>query len=129
MLDLRGPRAHEDLVNRLLHIAVFIGVLFQALIPLGFMPGANAATPVVICSGMDMKIVYVDEDGQPAHQQDQSQKSCAFAAIAFGLTADPVVVTAPAHYAAEIPAVSISLVLPFAAHTHPWQTGPPAFLI
>lgn len=122
---MRRLPAHEDIVNRLLHIAVFLGVLFQALIPLGFMPGANAATPVVICSGMDMKIVYVDENGQPTHQQDKSQKPCAFAAIAFGVSADPFVITVPAYYAAETPALAASLALPSTAHTRPWQTGPP----
>lgn len=45
---------------------------------------AHAATPLVICSGMNMKTIYVDQDGKPVDNKstaDHSAKPCVMAAI------------------------------------------------
>ena len=61
----------------------------QIMIPAGFMPNlsapnlsAYAATPLVICSGMDMKTIYVNQDGKPIGKPvDQHAKPCAFSVL------------------------------------------------
>jgi hypothetical protein len=43
-----------------------LGILIRSLIPTGFMPEfSQAGTAFVICSGVEIKTVYLDENGQP----------------------------------------------------------------
>jgi hypothetical protein len=115
------------IMTRMIHIMVFLGVLLQALIPLGFMPGANAATPIVICSGLGEKTIYVDDNGQPVeHQQDKAEKSCAFSLTAFGMIDYPAPVQGPVSYAAETFAPGVMPVCTPIHYTLPDKTGPPA---
>lgn len=71
---------HQDSVKKLVKIMALLAVLLQGIIPLGFMPGkAAAGTAIVICSGLGMKTVIVDDNDQPQKEKPQTQKSCDFA--------------------------------------------------
>lgn len=63
---------------------LLLGIVVRGLIPAGFMPDITqqAATPMVICSGAEHKIIYVDDAGQPVPDQKQNgfdgDAGCAF---------------------------------------------------
>lgn len=47
-----------------------LGIMVRSFIPTGFMPEfSQAGTAFVICSGVEMKTVYLDENGQPVEHQ------------------------------------------------------------
>ncbi len=63
-------------------LLALMGILVKGLIPLGFMPNfsEHAGTAIVICSGVEQKTIYVDQDGQPAQDVDHQFKApCDFA--------------------------------------------------
>jgi hypothetical protein len=63
-------------------LLALMGILVKGLIPLGFMPdfSKHAGTAIVICSGIEQKTVYVDQDGQPAQDAGHQVKTpCDFA--------------------------------------------------
>lgn len=51
-------------------VLTLLGVFIRAMIPAGFMPDVSlhAGTPLVICSGLESKTIYVDENGKPASE-------------------------------------------------------------
>ncbi len=74
-------------------IALFLlAFLCKAFVPAGFMPGTSAGSPVVICSDMGMKIIHVDENGQPVDQKQTLSEPCSFAANGIGVAPDKVMV-------------------------------------
>jgi len=68
---------------------LLIAFVVQGLIPAGFMPGqaANGQMSLEICSGIDMKTVYVGLDQVPSSSdhmptdQENHQSLCAFAPV------------------------------------------------
>jgi hypothetical protein len=68
-----------------------LGVFLAALVPVGTMPGQNAASayPIVICTGQGSLTVLVDKDGNALSQSDKapdgtgssSSHPCVFATL------------------------------------------------
>lgn len=57
----------DGAVKFLIHAIVALAFFIQAMIPMGFMPNAHASsegTALVICSGLDIKTVYLDDNGK-----------------------------------------------------------------
>lgn len=51
-------------------LLALLGIMVRSLIPTGFMPEfSQAGTAFVICSGIEMKTVYLDENGQPVEHK------------------------------------------------------------
>lgn len=75
---------------------LLFGIVVRGLIPAGFMPDMTqqAATPIVICAGVDHKIIYVDDNGQPVPDQDQGRADgdgyCAFSLAGLAMAGAPV---------------------------------------
>jgi hypothetical protein len=121
-------------VKRIAQLLVFLAFFVQTLIPAGFMvnlDSANAATPLVICSGMEMKTIYVDHDGKPVNQSttDDHSKPCVSAAFNTTPAAQSVFVSSPAEF------ITASIAIPEyenihtpAFHERPPAIGPPALL-
>lgn len=65
----------------MLMVAAF---LLKALIPAGFMPGAEGGmAKLVICSGLGEKTIYVPADGQPSSDHKKSSgEHCAYQVLA-----------------------------------------------
>lgn len=132
-LDLPLQVKHQEHVKRLVKILALIAILFQAMIPLGFMPGkAMAGTAIVICSGFGMKTVIVDDNGQPQKEMPgaPAQKSCEFA-----LSASPadqpqvdILVVPSADYVSAAAIFASFAAFP-AAYSLPDKTGPPSHLV
>lgn len=72
-----------------------LGIVVRGLIPAGFMPDMTqqAATPIVICAGVDHKIIYVDDSGQPVPDQNQGGADgdghCAFSLVGLAMAGAP----------------------------------------
>jgi hypothetical protein len=67
-------------------LLIFCALSLQAFIPAGFMPSANSAGTIVICSGDGFKTIPSPFDAAPLEQGDHSSNSniCAFQLTAFG---------------------------------------------
>lgn len=109
---------------------MLVALLVQAAIPLGFMPGmAQAGTPMVICSGMDMRIIHVDEHGQPVEGGETAEESCIFTTFptAQGNTSAPVF-AGLACYGPDCPLYIFTLAFAFPYPPAPPATAPPVVL-
>lgn len=115
-------------------IIVALAFFLQAMIPLGFMPNANAAdntTALVICSGPDLKTIYVDQNGKPVQHQEKMNDSsqCPYSTLTtFNPPADFTVSPVPVVYGeASLPVLDshrVSLI----RFLRPHAIGPPALL-
>jgi len=55
-------------------------MLFRGLVPAGWMPGASAGTPLVICSMSGPAHVHADANGKPAKHDNGRTDACPFGA-------------------------------------------------
>lgn len=121
-------------MKTIVRLLVFFAFFVQTLIPAGFMvnlDSANAATPLVICSGMNMKTIYVDRDGKPVDQStaDDHAKPCVSAAFNTMPAAQSIFVSIPvAFVAASIPVPEYRSIRTPAFHERPPAIGPPVLL-
>jgi hypothetical protein len=108
ILDRAGPRAHIDgmqgIVRAARHLAL-IALLLRAMIPIGWMPDAQAG--VTVCSP-DIAIGVIHHDGAPGHDggadHQNSHEECPFAAAPhLASTPDmPQIALPPVHAAAAV---------------------------
>ncbi|MDB5491096.1 MAG: hypothetical protein JWO78_945 [Micavibrio sp.] len=93
---------------------------------------ANAATPLVICSGMDMKTIYVDHDGKPVDKKSapgDHAKPCVSAAFNTTPAAQPIYVSIPAALVtAKVFVPEYDNIHTPAFHERPPAIGPPVLL-
>jgi hypothetical protein len=70
---------------------LFAALAMRALVPTGWMPSANSAFAITLCTGIDTQTVWLGKDGT-VHKQDPSKgkttenQPCAFAGL--GMSAD-----------------------------------------
>ncbi len=81
-------------VKTLIHSIVALTFFIQALIPAGFMPNAHASeqgTALVICSGLDVKTIYIDDHGQemPSHEKTDVKIPCVYAGLSSYSSPEP----------------------------------------
>ncbi len=63
-----------------LFIILLFLLLVKSFVPIGFMPSSNLAlNPIVICSGIEEKIIFVDQDGNQTDQSHHDNSICEFA--------------------------------------------------
>lgn len=70
--------------KRLTRTLLIAAMLVQALLPSGFMPafGGEGTITLVICSGMDVKTVHIDRNGQtPQQDQNSHDTYCPFSPV------------------------------------------------
>lgn len=106
-------------------------LLVQAAIPVGFMPASAAAgTPIVICSGMDMRIIHVDEHGQPVEGgEEASDEACPFTTLPTAQAdTSQSVFAGLICYGPDCPLYAFTLVFAFPYPPAPPATAPPVVI-
>ena len=69
-----GPAAYFIL------IALLLSILVRSLIPVGFMPDMSSnKIALTICSGLEIKTVFVEDKSAPDHPQKEKHETCPFA--------------------------------------------------
>jgi hypothetical protein len=72
-------------------------ILFRGLMPAGWMPGASAGTPLVICTMSGPAHVHADANGKPGKHDNGRSDTCPFgAAPHFAALDAPIAAPAPA---------------------------------
>lgn len=116
-----------------IHLALAAMVL-RALLPAGWMPGASAGTPLVVCTMNGPQQIVLGADGKPLkHQPSQDDarhhEMCPFAAAATLATPSAPATPALPGYAVLIPQRLANGYLAASAQRHTPQSprAPPAF--
>jgi hypothetical protein len=115
------------------HLALAAMVL-RALLPAGWMPGASAGTPLVVCTMNGPEQIVLGADGKPLkHQPSQDDarhhEMCPFAAAASLATPSAPATPALPGYAVFVPQRLANGYLATSAQRHTPQSprAPPAF--
>ncbi len=65
---------------RFVFLVLLLAIFVRSLIPLGYMPDTKTGSMITICSGLEIKTIFVaDKDTPPNHEQD-THEPCPFAA-------------------------------------------------
>ena len=68
--------------------AALFAISLGAFVPVAVAASAETGTPLVLCAGGQMQVVYVDDQGQPINHDEQASLKCAMALLS-GLAATP----------------------------------------
>lgn len=113
---------HWSLSRSLAFLAATFAIVFATLLPTAVAASPAVGAPIVLCGGGDLRVVYVDDDGQPIQHDSSSSLQCAMALLS-GLAATPLQdiapVVAPRVFESDAP-VRVS-----AAYRLPPARGPP----
>jgi hypothetical protein len=78
-------------------VLALAAMLFRGLLPAGWMPGASAGTPLVICTLSGPAHVHADANGKPAKHDNSRSDVCPFgAAPHFAALDAPIAAPVPA---------------------------------
>lgn len=81
-------------------LAAVLAIGLGTFVPVAVAASAETGTPLVLCAGGKMHVIYVGDDGQPIDHDEQASLKCAMALLS-GLAATP----------AEDPALGIAPVV------------------
>lgn len=111
--------------------AALFAIGLGAFVPVAVAASAETGTPLVLCAGGQMQVIYVDDQGQPIDHDDQASLKCAMALLS-GLAAtpaeDPALAIEPTVFFSQLApyrSVDNRLTPPARAPPRPPSTAPP----
>lgn len=118
------------LPRRLSGMLALVAVLFAALLPGVVAASPAMGSPMVLCSGGEMRVIYVDDQGQPVDHGEQASLKCALAllsGLAAAPAAQPDLLVEPAEFTAVAVFVRTTVQdhRPARAPPRPPSTAPP----
>lgn len=118
---------------RLAAALVLLGLLFQALIPAGFMPafGHGGKVALVICSGLGEKTIFVDADDYGSADHDDDNSACPYFLAQASVTVEgvPAMADLPQPVSSHIILASSALLDDQPYLPAPPARGPPAAIL
>lgn len=69
-------------------LAAVLAISLGTFVPVAVAASAEIGTPMVLCAGGQMQVIYVGDDGQPIDHDEQASLKCAMALLS-GLAAMP----------------------------------------
>lgn len=113
---------HWSVSRSLAFLAATFAIVFATLLPTVVAASPTLGSPIVLCGDGDLRLIYVDDDGQPIEHDSSSSLKCAMALLS-GLAATPppdiLPDAEPIAFDTEAP------VLTSAAYRLPPARGPP----
>ena len=80
---------HWSLTKSLAFLAATFAIVFATFIPVAVAASPSIGAPVVLCGGGQLRVIYLDDDGQPVEDHSTPSLTCAMALLS-GLAAVPV---------------------------------------
>lgn len=78
-----------SLSKSLAFFAATFAIMFATLLPTVVAASPTLGSPIVLCGGGELRVIYVDDEGQPIEHDSQSSLKCAMALLS-GLAATPL---------------------------------------
>lgn len=69
-------------------LAAVLAIGLGTFVPVAVAASAETGTPLVLCAGGQMQVIYIGDDGQPIDHDEQASLKCAMALLS-GLAATP----------------------------------------
>lgn len=80
---------HWSLTKSLAFLAATFAIVFATFMPVAVAASPSLGSPVVLCGGGELRVIYLDEDGQPVEDHSTPSLKCAMALLS-GLAAVPL---------------------------------------
>jgi hypothetical protein len=88
-LSVTQPAAQTWSIRRTFaFLAAVLAIGLGTFVPVAVAASAETGTPMVLCAGGQMQVIYVGDDGQPIDHDEQASLKCAMALLS-GLAATP----------------------------------------
>lgn len=80
---------HWSLTKSLAFLAATFAIVFATFMPVAVAASPSLGAPVVLCGGGELRVIHLDEEGQPVEDHSTPSLTCAMALLS-GLAAVPV---------------------------------------
>ncbi|MEG1453783.1 hypothetical protein, partial [Brevundimonas sp.] len=72
---------HWSLTKSLAFLAATFAIVFATFMPVAVAASPSLGSPIVLCGGGELRVIYLDDDGQPVEDHSTPSLTCAMALL------------------------------------------------